>query len=128
MRALCAAGVALPWNGDASCPPRSTGWSSVGITSYYLGTATQAATLGRTLTRTGAVAGRAALVAGMGPSWGRVTVYYNGTAVKTLSLASTTYRTRVVIALPALTRSTTVVIRTLDNKTVRLDGLLLARA
>jgi hypothetical protein len=62
-----------------------------------------------------------------GKGFGSVGIYYNGKLVKTISLAATKTITKFAVALPAITKKTTVVIKTTSAKKVQIDGLLLAR-
>ncbi len=105
----------------------SAGWSKVTATSFYNATAMQTSSKGRTLTRTGAIAGRIALIVDEGTGFGTITIAYNGKVIKSLSLAATRTKTKIAIALPRISKATTVVIRTTSTKRVRIDGLLLAR-
>ena len=105
----------------------SAGWKKLTGKAFYLGTAMQATAKGKTLTRKGAVAGRAVLYVDKGKGFGSVAVLYNGKIVKTVSLASTKTVTKVAIALPKVTKATVIVIKTTTAKKVQIDGLLLAR-
>jgi hypothetical protein len=117
--------AALPLDDRALA--RSSGWSSINGSAFYNATATQTARKGKTLTRTGATGGRAALVVDTGKDYGTVKVLYDGVIVKTKVLDTSTTRTRVVVPLPDLKKRTKIVIRTTKSKRVRIDGLLLAR-
>ena len=75
----------------------------------------------------GALAGRAVLYVDKGKGFGTVKVLYNGKVVKTISLASSVRRMKVAVALPRITKTTTIVIKTTMAKKVQIDGLLLAR-
>jgi len=106
----------------------SPGWQRTLGDRYYGGTISAAARQGRTLIRTSAPRGRAALVVTRGPGFGTLSVRYNGRTVKTISLSAASRRDRVVVALPALTAAkTTIVIRTTSGRRVLVDGLMLAR-
>ncbi|MFL5757243.1 MAG: PKD domain-containing protein [Chloroflexota bacterium] len=105
----------------------SAGWKKLTGKTFFLGTAMQAAANGKTLTRKGATAGRAVLYVDKGKGFGTITVLYNGKVVKKISLASTRLVTKFAVALPKVTKTTTIVIKTTSAKKVQIDGLLLAR-
>jgi hypothetical protein len=105
----------------------SAGWTKITGKLFFNGTAMHAAAAGRTLTRKGAIAGRAGLLVEKGRNYGSVVVFYNGKAVKTISLAATKTQYQVMIALPKITRGTIIAIKTISLKVVRIDGLVLAR-
>ena len=119
-------------NGEClSChnPHASTNKFLVKLTgkAFLNGTAMQASAKGKTLTKKGAIAGRAVLYVDKGKGFGTINVLYNGKVVKKISLASTKALTKVAIALPKVTKTTTIVIKTTSAKKVQIDGLLLAR-
>ena len=105
----------------------SGGWKKLTGKAFYLGTAMQAAANGKTLTRKGAIAGRAVLYVDKGKGFGTISVLYNGKVVKKISLASTKTVTKFAVVLPKVTKATTIVIKTTSAKKVQIDGLLLAR-
>ena len=105
----------------------SAGWSRVSAKSFFNGTAMQASAGGRTLTRAGAIAGRAAVVVDKGRGFGSIVVLYNGKVVKTISLAASKTLTKQLITLPRILRLTKIVIKTMSSRRVQIDGLLLAR-
>ena len=69
---------------------RSRGWTRITGAAYYRSTAVRSYGFSRSLTRTGVVAKRVALVASTCPTCGSVKVYWNGVRVKTISLRSST--------------------------------------
>jgi hypothetical protein len=106
----------------------SSGWKKLSARSFYSGTAMQATSKGRTLTRKGAATGRAVLLVDEGKGYGAVDVLYNGKVVKTLSLVATRTRNQVAVTLPSIRKAnTTIVVRTRSARKVLIDGLLLAR-
>ena len=107
----------------------SGGWTKLSSKSFYAGTALRSSAKGATLTRTGAVPGRAGLVVARGKGYGSIAVLYNGKTVKTISLSARSTQREVVITLPRVTKAkTTITVRvTSTKKPVVLDGLLLAR-
>jgi hypothetical protein len=105
----------------------SSGWKRLSSKSFYLGTAMQTTAKGKTLTRRGAIKGRSVLIVDEGKGFGTINVLYNGRVVKKISLAATRTKYHVAIALPKVTRATTIVIKTTSAKKVQIDGLLLAR-
>ena len=105
----------------------SAGWKKLTGKNFLNSTAMQALAKGKTLTKKGAIAGRAVLYVDKGKGFGSVVVLYNGKVVKTISLAATKALTKVAVALPKVTKATTIVIKTASAKTVQIDGLLLAR-
>lgn len=105
----------------------SSGWKNITGSAFYLGTARQTAKKGVTLTRKGAIAGRAVLILDRGKNFGSIAVLYNGKVVKTFSLSYTKTQTKYQLALPKITKGTTVVIKTTSTRVVEVDGLLLAR-
>jgi hypothetical protein len=118
--------VAIPL--DDRSLTASTGWRRLTGSAFFHGTYTQTATIGKTLTRTGVRKGRVALVATRAPGFGTVAVLYNGTLVKKVSLAYTTKQRKHVFLLPKFTASSgKIVIKSLNAKTVQIDGLVAAR-
>jgi len=105
----------------------SSGWKKLSSKAFYLGTSMQSTASGKTLTRKGAIAGRAVLIVDEGKGFGTINVLYNGKIVKKISLAATRTKNHVAITLPKVTRATTIVIKTTSTKKVQIDGLLLAR-
>ena len=105
----------------------STGWKKLTGKAFLNGTVMQTAAKGKALTMKGATAGRAVLYVDKGKGFGTINVLYNGKVVKKISLASTKALTKVAIALPKVTKTTTIVIKTTSAKKVQIDGLLLAR-
>jgi hypothetical protein len=103
-------------------------WAKTKGKVYYSGTVSASKAKGATLTRKGALAGRMALVASTGKGFGKVGVLYNAKLVKTVNLSAKGTHNEVVIALPRLAKAGTVQLKVLSSgKTVRVDGLLLAR-
>ena len=117
--------IALPLDDRALAA--SAGWKKITGKAFYLGTAMQTAAKGKTLTRKGAVAGRAVLYVDKGKGFGTLNVLYNGKVVKKISLASTKTVTKFAVVLPKITKVTVIVIKTTAAKKVQIDGLLLAR-
>src|SRR5207248_781265 len=91
--------VAIPL--DDRALTASAGWSRTKNSAAFNGTLSVAKAKGRTLTRTGAIAGRAALVVTKAKGFGSVDVLYNGKVVKTVSLGATRTQHQVVVGLPA---------------------------
>jgi hypothetical protein len=130
------AGNVSPWT-SSRCTARplddravtaSAGWSRVTGSGYYAGTVTKTTQAGRTLTRTGAITSRVALVATTCATCGRVQVLVNGGLYRTVSLYSATTKRQVLIVLPPFSvRAATVTLKTLDNRLVEIDGLGLSR-
>ena len=108
---------------------RSAGWSVSTDRVYYRQTATNAFSTSRSLSLTRVQARRISLVASTCATCGAVGVYWNGTLLRTVSLRSTTVKHRQVITVADLgvVRTGTVTIRTLNGRTVRIDGLGIAR-
>jgi hypothetical protein len=105
----------------------SAGWKNLKGKAFFNGTARSTLKKGATLTRKGAIKGRAALVVDKGRNFGTIAVLYNGKVVKTFSLAATRTKTKVVLALPRINKGTVVIIKATSTKLVEIDGLLLAR-
>jgi hypothetical protein len=113
-------GNVSPWSAD-SCTAlplddrslvRSHGWSAKKGRSFLYGTYLETRKRGRTLTRAGVPAGRAALIVGTGPGYGAVSVSHNGKVVKKFSLASGKGAHQGVVVLPRVTKATKIVITT----------------
>lgn len=135
VRARDAAGNVSAWSSDR-CSARPLddraltakgSWAKTKGNTLYLGTARTATAKGATLTRSGSLAGRVALVASKGKGYGNVGVYYNGKLVKTVDLSAKRSSTKNVIVLPRLARAGTIGLKVLTTgKTVQVDGLLIA--
>jgi hypothetical protein len=104
-------------------------WKTTKGKSFYGGTTSTSTAKGATLTKTGVLAGRIALVATKGKGMGQLGVYYNGKLVQKVKLAATRTVTKSVIALPKFTtKKGTVVLKVLKpGKGVQIDGLVSAR-
>lgn len=113
---------------DRSVSSRSSGWTLGKASGYYLGTISATQRSGATLSRSGAAVARVGIVATRCPSCGAVGVYVGGTLIGKVSLAAGTTTHRVLLVLPRFSlRTGTVVIRTVDTRPVRIDGLALSR-
>lgn len=105
---------------------RSTGWKQVRSSGYYLNTYSTATRKGASLTTKVAGARRLALVASLGPGFGKVTVFLGAKKLRTVNLSASRLRTRQV--LPVATFPTAaggklrVVVAT-SGKPVRIEGL-----
>jgi hypothetical protein len=137
-RSFAAAGGWGPWSAErcAAVPlddkglTKSAGWTGLTGAAYYRGTAVRTSTLGRSLTRTGAVARHVALVASTCPACGKVKVYWNGTYQRTVSLASATSRNRVVIGLLSFgstKKGTLKLVVSTGGRRVVVDGVLITQ-
>jgi hypothetical protein len=136
-RASDAAGNLSDWSAER-CTARplddralaaSSGWKRTTGSAFYDGTITTSLKKGATLTRTGVITGRAALVATRCSTCGKVSVLYNGATVKTVNLAATRTARKSVIALPNFTATSgkIQVKTTTTGKSVQIDGLLTTR-
>jgi Bacterial Ig-like domain (group 3) len=136
VRARDAAGNVSAWSADR-CTARPLDdrslaakgkWNKAKANAFYSGTISAAKAKGATLTRTGAAAGRVAVIVSKGKGYGTIGVLYNGKLVKRVNLSAKRTSTQVVIALPRLTKGGTVQLKVLTSgKAVPVDGLLLAR-
>ncbi len=135
VRARDAAGNTSAWSAD-KCSARPLddrallakgAWAKTKGKAFYAGTARTAKAKGATLTRSGARAGRVALVVSKGKGFGKVGVLYNGKLVKTVDLSAKKPATKVLVALPRLSKSGTITLKVLTaGKPVQVDGLLIA--
>ena len=109
---------------------RRGGWSSLRSAAYYGGTYVVARKQGATLTRTGIVARRIAIMATTCPKCGAVSVRFGGTVVRRISLTSPTIQHRlVVVATFAAGRRGTLEIRVTSRlRPVIVDAILVGRA
>lgn len=132
------AAVTGPWSAEACTAvplddrslKRSSGWTAVTGSAYYQATALRTSSRGRSLTRTGVVAKRIALVATTCSTCGSVKVYWNGTYTKIISLRSSTTRHKVLLgALSfASARSGTLkLVVSTSSKRVTVDGIAISR-
>ena len=109
---------------------RSRGWTRITGAGYYRSTAVRTATFGRTLTRTGVVAKRVALVASTCPTCGSVRVYWNGVRVKTISLRASTSRNRVLLgalSFSSVRTGTLKLVVSTSSRRVTVDGVVISR-
>jgi hypothetical protein len=131
------AGNTSTWTGQ-SCTARplddraltaGTGWNSGTGTSYYLHTYRSTSKYGATLTRTGAVFDRLAIVATRCATCGSVRIVVGGKTLATISLHAATTQRQWVYLLPKLTlRSATVkLVDATSGKPVQIDGLIVSR-
>ena len=103
----------------------SSGWTR-GTSSYYaFGTWTRAARTGVSLTRTSVQGRRIGLVVATCSTCGVVDVYHAGVKVGRVSLYSsrTAYRQVRWLTLQSVTRKGTVTVRTVNSRSVYLDGI-----
>ncbi|HZW44513.1 MAG TPA: hypothetical protein VFF32_09015 [Dermatophilaceae bacterium] len=103
----------------------TSGWIRGTSSSYAYGTWTRAARTGVSLTRTSVQGRRIALVVATCPTCGVVDVYHAGVKIGRVSLYSyrTAYRQIRWLPLQSVTRTGTVVLRTVGSKPVYVDGL-----
>lgn len=103
-----------------------TGWTQKSTRGAYLGTYSQSAVQGATLTRNVTNARKVALVVTKGVGYGKVQVFAGTELLKTVGLAATTRKTKQVIPIPkfatAFTGELRIVVLT-AGKTVRIEGL-----
>jgi hypothetical protein len=92
---------------------------------YAFGTYSTATSAGASLSRSGVQARRLVLVAATCPTCGSVDVYHGGVRIGRVSLysARTAYRQLRWLPIEAVTRTGTVVLRTVDARPVYLDGV-----
>jgi hypothetical protein len=104
-------------------------WKKTKGKAFYGGSTSSSTAKGATLTKTGVLAGRVALVATKGKGFGQVGVYYNGKLVQKVSLAAKKTAPMSVVTLPKLTaKRGTVVLKVLKpGSGVQVDGLVTAR-
>jgi hypothetical protein len=102
----------------------SSGWTRGTSSAYAYGTWTGAARTGVSLTRTSVQGRRIALVVTTCPTCGVVDVYHAGVKIGRISLYSsrTAYRQIRWLPLQSVTRTGTVVVRTVGSKRVYIDG------
>jgi hypothetical protein len=104
-----------------------SGWTRfAGQTGYYRRTFSSTSTKGRTLTKTGVMARRIALVATKCPGCGTVAVLQGGKLLKQVSLSASTRKNQQIIPIAAFTsvHTGTVTIRVVSSRqTVVIDGL-----
>lgn len=114
---------------DRSLSRATSGWTRKSEMHRYLGTYTEAASSGRTLTRAQAVAARLAVVATTCNSCGWIRVSFAGQTISTFSLRTSTTHYQHVFLLPAFAaRSGTVSITTTTRGLVQIDGLAVIRS
>jgi hypothetical protein len=103
----------------------SRGWTRGTAQAYALGTLTRATRKAASLTRPSVTARRLAVVAATCPSCGAVDVYHAGTRIGRVNLVSprTSYRQSRWLPLQPTTRTGTVVLRTVNARPVRIDGI-----
>lgn len=109
---------------------RSSSWAARTGSAYFAGTNVRTSQAGATLTRTGVVARRIALLATTCPGCGTVRVYWQGSLIKTISLDTPTvvHRRLITVASFPLTRVGTLVIRvSSSSKWVIVDGVAIRR-
>jgi hypothetical protein len=114
---------------DRSLVPSSF-WSKGTGASFYANTYSRSTRSGATLTRTGVVARRIAIMVTTCPGCGTVKVYWRGGLIKTLSLNSATvvHRRLFAIATFSTARSGTLVIKvSSSNRRVTVDGVAIRR-
>jgi hypothetical protein len=109
---------------------RSSGWSLVTGTAYYLHTATTTKTRGATLSRSTARSLRhVGIVATTCPTCGTVAIYVAGALIGTVNLAASTTHTQVIKLLAAGGRTGTVVLKvTSSGRLVAIDGLVVSHS
>jgi len=102
----------------------SSGWTRGTSSAYAYGTWSGAARTGVSLTRTSVQGRRIALVVTTCPTCGVVDVYHAGVKIGRVSLYSsrTAYRQIRWLPLQSVTRTGTVVVRTVGSKRVYIDG------
>ena len=109
---------------------RSLGWTRISGATYYRSTAVRSYSFSRSLTRTGVVAKRVALVASTCPTCGSVRVYWNGVRVKTISLRSSTRRNRVLLgalSFGSVRTGTLKLVVGTSSRRVKVDGVAISR-
>lgn len=136
VRARDAAGNVGPWSSerctsvamDDRSLSASSGWTRGASTAYAYGTWSRAARTGASLTRASVQSRRIALVVTTCPTCGVVDVYHAGVKVGRVSLYSsrTAYRQIRWLPLQSVTRTGTVVVRTVSSRAVYVDGLAIA--
>lgn len=103
---------------------RSSGWGSLGSSSYYATTATSIAKSGATLTRTGASTKRIYLVASTSSTAGTVGIYWNGKLLKQISLRTTAGNRRVFLAYDlGSAQAGTLVLKAMNGSRVTIDAV-----
>jgi hypothetical protein len=133
-RALDAVGNLSPWSAE-SCTAlplkntslsHSTGWSKQTGSGYYMKSYSISSRQGASLTRTGVVTRRIAVVVTKCPTCGTLGVYWSGTLLKKINLAATATRKKQLITVAgwASSRSGTVKLVVLSSgKPVMVEGL-----
>jgi hypothetical protein len=109
---------------------RGSGWTALTGTQYYRSTVLRASAAGSSLTRTGVVAKRAALLVSTCPTCGSVKVYWDGVYQRTISLVSATARNRVLmtaVSFSAVRTGTLKLVVGSSSKLVRVDGVAISR-
>ncbi len=109
---------------------RSRGWTRITGAAYYRSTAVRGYGFGRSLTRTGVVAKRVALVASTCPTCGSVKVYWNGVRVRTISLRSSTSRSKVILGALSFSSVRTGTLKLVvgtSSRRVTVDGIAISR-
>ena len=137
VQAVDTAHLASAWSG-ARCTARPLDDRAVGATSawardkgtgYYFGTYTATKTYGATMTLSGAVFDRLALVVTKCPTCGKVAVYSGSTLLATINLYRSTTAKRMVIVLAKVSlRTANIRLRVVTGgKSVQIDGLGVSR-
>jgi hypothetical protein len=106
---------------------RSSGWTLVSKSHFYLGTATSTSSRGRTLTRTHASLDRVGIVATTCTGCGSVRVYIGSHYVGTVNLHAASTHYRRVFVLPAFSQRSGTVKLVTNGKLVQIDGVLVTR-
>ncbi|HET9499207.1 MAG TPA: hypothetical protein VFO98_03000 [Marmoricola sp.] len=108
---------------------RSSGWSIGTGSAFYRGTHTSTTRLGASLTRSGARAGRFALVATRCPTCGQVAIYSGTTLLKRVNLYRATVQRKYVVTWISGYRTGTIKVKVITSgKLVQIDGFGLSRA